>query len=276
MDKLFSISKRLKQFKKPAYYLIQALIVIAVVTAVIYAWQEPTEQPPGGNIAAPLNVGDTPQRKTGGLCIGGSGACTAGAGEVKVESGGKITFSDGTSLTSAAGLLWKKQSGTNNIYYDLGNVGIGTTTNPGAKLEVAGDVKITGVLAASPRIYLVEKNTKERLRATSWTNYITQTITVDKDNSNVLFIFSFSQPYETDFPSVVWRVGLDNTYSNAKYYKYATSNWNVLPGGFSFLMTGVNAGTYTAKLQYKFYSGEWNMSYNYQSEAYNSLIIIVL
>jgi hypothetical protein len=41
-------------------------------------------------------------------------------------------------------------------------------------------------------------------------------------------------------------------------------------------MENVDAGTYNARLQYKFYSGQWSMSYSYASEAFNSLIIIVL
>lgn len=109
---------------------------------------------------------------------------------------------------------------------------------------------------------------------------MSQQITVDKDNSSVLFTFSFSQPTETGSPEVVWRSGVGSTYSNAKYYKYANGvpfgvDGNVLPGSSSFLITGINAGTYTAVLQYKFYFGELRMSSAYQSEAYNSLIITV-
>lgn len=156
-----------------------------------------------------------------------------------------------------------------------GNVGIGTV-NPQSKLEVAGNVKITGVLSASPRIYLVEKNEQETLNATSWTDYMTQEITVGKDDSNILFIFSFSQPHEVGYPNSAWRAGINNTYSNPKYIRYASASWNVLPGGFSFLINVPKAGTYTARLQYKFYSGKWEMSIFHHLDAYNSLIIIVL
>jgi hypothetical protein len=120
-----SISKLFKRGKRPLYYTIQALIVIAVVTAVIYAWQEPTEQPPGGNIAAPLNTGDTAQRKTGGLCIGGTGTCDATTGELKVISKltvvGTMTFPGTLSLTNLT---------------VSGKVGIGTTT-PGRILHLS-------------------------------------------------------------------------------------------------------------------------------------------
>lgn len=156
-----------------------------------------------------------------------------------------------------------------------GNVGIGTP-EPTAKLEVAGDVKITGALFASPNIYQVEKNKQDTLSGASWTDYMTQEITVGKDDSNVLFIFSFSQPYEVNFPSVAWRVGLNDKYSNPKFIRSVAANWNVSPGGLTFLMHVPKAGVYKARLQHKFHSGHWEMSSVHQADAYNSLIIIVL
>jgi len=55
-------------------FLTQALpgIIIAtfLISAIIYAWTEPTSAPPSGNVAAPINVGSTPQTKAGSLGIG--------------------------------------------------------------------------------------------------------------------------------------------------------------------------------------------------------------
>lgn len=216
----------------------------------------------------------------------------------KKAEGGVVAFFGSTDMNPTAlaiGLLGSSsgvQAGKEGISLDVleldvsderplvlqrssGKVGIGTV-NPQAKLDVAGDVKIAGVLSASPRIYLIEENKQETLSATSWTDYMKQTITVGKDNSNVLFIFSFSQPHETGYPSAAWRAAVDSTYSNPKYIKFASTSWNVLPGGFSFLVNVAKAGTYIARLQYKFYSGNWEMSAFGQPDSYNSLIIIVL
>jgi len=55
--------------------LIESLPVILfsalIMALVIYAWQEPTQPPPQGNVPAPINVGDVTQLKNGGLGING-------------------------------------------------------------------------------------------------------------------------------------------------------------------------------------------------------------
>jgi hypothetical protein len=69
------------------------------------------------------------------------------AGQVRSSSGGFV-FPDGTTQTTAAtgsGSQWTTNS--SNVYYSAGNVGIGTAT-PAAKLEVVGDVVVSGNIAA--------------------------------------------------------------------------------------------------------------------------------
>jgi len=46
------------------------LVVSFAVGFYVFAWQEPTEAPPEGNVPTPLNVGDVAQTKEGDLTIG--------------------------------------------------------------------------------------------------------------------------------------------------------------------------------------------------------------
>jgi hypothetical protein len=65
------------------------------------------------------------------------------AGTIESTSGG-IKFPDGTTQTTASsgGGLWTQSS--SSIYYNSGNVGIGTTS-PGGKLDINGDICLGGV-----------------------------------------------------------------------------------------------------------------------------------
>ena len=84
-----------------------AIISLLLVTAIIYAqFQEPGAPPPQGNVPPPINIGSSTQYKSGALGIGG--VFTADSRAVFNEK-----------------------------------VGIGTT-NPGAALEIVGQIKITG------------------------------------------------------------------------------------------------------------------------------------
>ncbi len=85
------------------------IAVLALSLGAVYlalGFTEPSVAPPAGNVPAPLNVGSSGQSKSGGLILNTGGA--------------------------AYGLI-----------VDKGNVGIGTPS-PTVKLEVAGQVKITG------------------------------------------------------------------------------------------------------------------------------------
>ncbi len=92
---------------KPIALILGVLAMSIFVGYLVLAWTEPTQAPPGGNVPAPLNTSINAQSKEGALVIGTNGAVTTG------------------------------------LIVQNGNVGIGTT-EPGAKLEVAGQVKITG------------------------------------------------------------------------------------------------------------------------------------
>jgi ethanolamine utilization microcompartment shell protein EutS len=153
------------------------IVATLLVTAIIYAWQEPSKPPPQDNVPAPLNVSDRGQIKLGGLSLNAGGAniglivekgkvgigTTAPSSKLDVEAAGTAievnTPTDGGSI----GILFN-EAGANSAYihhegqYDTGyleiedyssgwgttglvikqgNIGIGTTA-PQGKLSVKG------------------------------------------------------------------------------------------------------------------------------------------
>ena len=50
------------------------LVISFAVAFYVVAWQEPSQAPPGGNVAAPLNTGSAGQSKAGGLILNTGGA----------------------------------------------------------------------------------------------------------------------------------------------------------------------------------------------------------
>ncbi len=63
--------------RKANYTLIKLFIItlflLFTVNFFVFAWQEPTSNPPGGNVYAPVNVGPSDQFKTGRLGVYTSG-----------------------------------------------------------------------------------------------------------------------------------------------------------------------------------------------------------
>jgi hypothetical protein len=82
------------------------LAMIFVFNYLVLAWTEPSASPPNNNVAAPLNVGNTGQSKSGGVIINTGGAATG-------------------------------------LVVDKGNVGIGITL-PTQKLDVSGQIHASG------------------------------------------------------------------------------------------------------------------------------------
>lgn len=108
--------------------ILKSVLVIGAFSIALHsfaAWTAPTATPPGNNTASPINVSYELQSKAGPLVVGA------------IRSLGAAIFDD--TLTT------------------VGSVGIGTT-NPGAKLEVNGQVKITGGTPAQNKV-LASDNT---------------------------------------------------------------------------------------------------------------------
>jgi hypothetical protein len=48
---------------------VATFILGTISIGIVYAWSGPTAAPPGGNVAAPINVGSTDQVKDGGIGV---------------------------------------------------------------------------------------------------------------------------------------------------------------------------------------------------------------
>ncbi len=98
-------------FKNAAFFrgvslIVGVLAMSLAISFAVLAWTGPSAPPPGANADRPLNVGNVGQSKQGGLILNTGGA-------------------------------------PNGLIVDQGNVGIGVPA-PGAKLDIAGQVKIQG------------------------------------------------------------------------------------------------------------------------------------
>jgi len=95
-------------FQKTIALLVGVVAMALAISYFVFAWTEPTQAPPGGNVPAPLNVGSAGQSKAGGLILNTGGAATG-------------------------------------LIVQYGNVGIGTTA-PTQKLDVNGTIRLRGHL----------------------------------------------------------------------------------------------------------------------------------
>lgn len=100
------------------------------IAGIGFAFAQPTEPPPGGNLPTPITESGVNQEKVGGLTLG------------QLCLGGDCI----TSFDDIAS-PWT-QAANGNVYRATGNVGI-AQTNPTSRLDVNGDVKATGFCLGS-------------------------------------------------------------------------------------------------------------------------------
>ena len=170
--------------KSSSFYISIALAIILglVLANYIWGWTTPSANPPNDNLPAPLNEGSDNQSKVGYLAVG-----TSTAPEYPLDVAGVLRIgSFSTAPAGADGALyydttenkfkgyqggsWSDLGGSSlwtqsgdDIYYDSGKVGIGTST-PSEELDVSGDIQASGQLkstvAAGTAPLVVSSDTK--------------------------------------------------------------------------------------------------------------------
>lgn len=123
-----------KQLKIKFFRMLAGPFLVAVLIGVGFnfaldcalAWDEPTADPPGNNVAKPINEGSENQTKIGNLTL--TNLCFD---------------SDCRDSWASVSGFW--QAGTGGIYYNSGNVGIGATTPNYARLLIQTDGSVEGL-----------------------------------------------------------------------------------------------------------------------------------
>jgi len=157
------------------------LAMSILLSYLVFAWTEPSQNPPGGNVAPPLNTSINAQAKEGALVVGNNSAVTTGLivryGNVGIGTTGPVaklvvSSSLNSTPTPDGGIIMSLQNPTlalsngdtrvldfgslnvstafiravgRNLSILDGNVGIGTTA-PSYKLHVVGNVGVTDTI----------------------------------------------------------------------------------------------------------------------------------
>ena len=216
--------KRKKIFQLTFSILFSTLLVIGLV----YAWTAPSQNPPAGNVEAPINVSDSAQSKLGNFGLGG------GEGQSLYwlkNIGGTLYFSS------------TDPSGDRVVIGQDGNVGIGKN-DPKAKLDVNGRIK------AQDPIDDDDVATKAYVDAHSgevkWAGYTSSTYT-----GNLGGLKGANQKCDAEYPGSHWcsleeimKLGVDYPYTYDAWVRnavigterikteYSTYYWVILYGGY--------------------------------------------
>ena len=143
--------------KKSLYYYTSLFawgVVFLLIVFYAFAWNPPVDNPPNANLPAPINTSSIEQTKAGNLNLGGllrlgllTSHPTGTNGAIYYNTTDNKFYgyqnNEWKELGSGGGASFWLASGNNIYNTNTGNVGIGTM-EPGAKLEVSGNLKLSG------------------------------------------------------------------------------------------------------------------------------------
>ena len=139
-----------------AVKVISLALVLSFGLSYVYAWTAPTVTPPGGNVAAPLNVSSVPQTKAGGLTVGSlaTGGATLGpttsnygAATLKGDTNGwsGVNFKDSAGSNSGTLMMKPTYSGFFNAADNNWRMYVSDTSATGFGDVVADDYYIASI-----------------------------------------------------------------------------------------------------------------------------------
>ncbi|MDP2820821.1 MAG: hypothetical protein Q8O39_01275 [bacterium] len=122
-------------FKSPitGFVLGTTISICLLSVSILFAWTEPTLNPPQGNISGPINISNTGQSKAGGLILNTGGAAV-----------GLVVDKGNVGIGTANPKNKLEVTGIGNVVFNTsGNVGIGVMS-PGYKLHVSDAIHASG------------------------------------------------------------------------------------------------------------------------------------
>jgi hypothetical protein len=130
------------------------IVSVMFTTAIIYAaWQEPTQEPPGGNVPAPINVGPLPQSFLGSK--------TLNVRNGAIPNGGVLSINGGLGVSG----VFQASGGSGRTVLSVAgnNVGIGANATNTVKLLIQDNISQGGILRL--------QNTRSQANDTWWIGF---------------------------------------------------------------------------------------------------------